>query len=165
MPSIIELMRQRKAAKEIVKSREPMVRVLLALGLSLVFIVLTVVAFAPRANLSPILTMAVAMGAFVLFIYLARKNRAVSSKEQERSRLRLKSVFWSVLLLVLLLIVILYMALIVLPFRDCWNKDTGFTRHYSNGSDRDLFCFNPIYNGSMVQDGTGCQFKINIETL
>ncbi|HME51963.1 MAG TPA: hypothetical protein VKM55_07085 [Candidatus Lokiarchaeia archaeon] len=108
MPSIIELMRQRKAAKEIVKSREPMVRVLLALGLSLVFIVLTVVAFAPRANLSPILTMAVAMGAFVLFIYLARKNRAVSSKEQERSRLRLKSVFWSVLLLVLLLIVIIY---------------------------------------------------------
>lgn len=108
MPSIKELIRQRKAAKEIVKSRESIVRVLLALGLFLIFIVLSIVAFTPRAHLSPILTIAVAIGMFVLIIYLTRKYYAARAKEPERSKVSLKSVIWSVLLLIILLAIIFY---------------------------------------------------------
>lgn len=101
-------MEQRKAAKEIVRSRVPIVRVLLALGIFLVFSVLTVISIGPKTKLPILVMLALAIGSFLLYIFIAMKYNKAKAREQESTKINVKSAIASILFMILLLVIILF---------------------------------------------------------
>jgi len=85
MPSLKELMKQRKTGNKISRSRVSIVHVLLAFGFFLVFTVLAIASIGPRLRFLMLWMIAFAIFFFVMYIILAiRFNRAKTSEEEKK---------------------------------------------------------------------------------
>lgn len=108
MPSIKELFRQRKAAKEPVKGRVSIVWVLIALGFFLIFAVLSIISTSNMFRPILPITLGITGGTFMIYLLLAIKYKKNKTAEQETNKIRVKNTIGSLVFMILFLGLIIF---------------------------------------------------------
>jgi hypothetical protein len=108
MPSAKELMQQRKAAKEAIKGRVPIVRVLLALGFFIIFAILSIASLGRNSGLSLPFMLACTGGTFILYLFFAIRYKKSKTSEEEKKKASLKHAIGSLVFMILLIGVIFF---------------------------------------------------------
>jgi len=103
MPSIKQLTEQRKAAKEAIKGRVPIVRVLLALGIFIIFGILAIVFTTSKLITSFPIMLACAAATFVLYLALAIQYNKAKTSEQEKKKIGAKNAIGSIIFMLILI--------------------------------------------------------------